>query len=142
MLKLQFSGLQMGAGWMQSRSLCLSLMAVLGAAGPVHALDEQARAQQPPLNLTLPSSFEIPAGLRSRMRNAEQERLQSDAQRQMPDLRMRKPYGAGYEMRMWAASSAPVRARETWAGAVPEASATGARGLTAGPGHGSGRGGR
>jgi len=132
----------MGAGWMRSRSLRMWLMAVLGAAGPVHALDEQARAQQPPLNLTLPSSFEMTTGVRSRMRNAEQEGLQPGAQRQMPDLRMRKPYGAGYEMRMSAASSAPVRARETWAGAVPEAAATAARGLTAGPGHGSGRGGR
>lgn len=130
----------MDAMWMLARSLRVSLAAVLGAAGSVHALDEQTRTQQRPLDLALPRSFDMSADVR--MRNAEQERMQIGAQRRMPDLRMQRPYGAGYEMRMSGASSAPVRAPATSAGAVPEASATGARGPAAAPGHGGGRGGR
>lgn len=130
----------MDSRWMLSRSLRVSLAAVLGAAGSVHALDEQTRTQERPLDLALPRSFDVPADVR--MRNVEQERLRLGAQRQMQDLRMRKPYGAGYEMRISAASSAPARAPAIWAGAAPEACATGARGSAAASGHGGGRGGR
>lgn len=142
MFEVDFKGVRMDARWMLSRSLRVSLAAVLGAAGSVHALDEQTRTQQRPLDLALPRSFDTPADVRLRMRNVEQERLRLGAQRQMQDLRMRKPYGAGYEMRISAASGAPARAPATWAGAAPEACATGARGPAAASGHGGGRGGR
>lgn len=130
----------MDARWMLSRSVRVSLVTALGAAGSVHALDEQTRTQQRPLDLALPRSFDMSAEVR--MRNAEQERLQIGAQRRMPDSRMQKPYGAGYEMRLSGASSAPARAPATRADAAPEASATGARGLAAAPRHGGGRGDR
>jgi hypothetical protein len=140
MLEVDFKGVGMDASWMLSRSLRVSLAAVLGAAGSVHALDEQTRTQQRPLDLALPRSFDMPADVR--MRNVEQERLRLGAQRQMQHLRMRKPYGAGYEMRISAASVAPARAPATWAGAAPEACATGAHSPAAASGHGGGRGGR